>query len=129
MHVFLRPVDDFPKRVPERLPVEGGICHVGAGNNQGVQFLVTQLLETRVVLGDMCLRLRTARQASHGKEVRVEIHCLTAVGDQAQELPLGCLQGRVGHHVQHPDMQFARLQRNAAPGGQHVVSLLTQPVE
>ena len=101
------PLHDLEHARPEALASEIGIGGIGSGDDERVQPLLLEGFEVPVVGGHVRASPRTAFLASHAEGVNIYLGDAVAAADEAQELALGRLQGRIRHHVQQPDVQLA----------------------
>ena len=125
-HVIFGPGDDVDQRLPERLVLERRVRDVGARNDERIQALFPHVLETAVVALDVVGRLRAAIELRQGERVDEELGNPVAAADQPDELPLGGLQRRVGHHVEKADVQLADVLVHRAVERQHLVPLFLE---
>ncbi len=71
--VRLSPVEHPNRRFPERFPGEIDVFWVGAGDDQRIEALLSQIFERLVVLVDMLLRFFAAILSGYGKWIHVKI--------------------------------------------------------
>src|SRR5512139_1843063 len=98
--------------------------HIGAGDDERIESLLLHLLEAFVILVHMLLSLGAALQLLEGEGMHVELRDLVALAYEAEELPLGRLQRRIGHHVEQSDMEFANILTSVVITRKHALPCL-----
>ncbi len=106
-HVRLGPPYDIDQRLPEWLIDEMWFDDVCARDDQRVEAFLSEILETEIVLRNMRPGRLAAIQPGQRERVDEELRNRVAAADKMDELPLGCLQRRIRHHVQEADVQLA----------------------
>ena len=100
---------------------------VGAGDDQRVEPLLFELRERSVMCRDVVGGRALADLPLRPEQVDMELSDSIGSAEQAQELAFGRLQGRIGHHIEHADVQLANILVHGAVQRQDLVPARPQP--